>query len=249
MKRLSITTLAALGMLIGTVPLARAADATCGPGIQTISNTTIAGDLVVTGVCFLESGVTVGGDVTVESRAVLNIGPTSSPVKIGGNILSSPGCLAVLINVSSASAPVTIGGNVDIEGCTALDASGYAAAVGLLKIGGNFTCNDNLGGCGAQAGSVGGNVEMNGNNNFTVATSNKVGSNLQGDNNAGATVIGNKVGANGEVDGNGSSASSATGNTIGGNLTCTGNATGFTGKPNTVHGQFLPTSTSQCSAM
>jgi hypothetical protein len=249
MKRFAITTLAALGILLGAVPTARAADATCPPNL---SGTTVGGNLVVTGACTLGSDVTVGGNVTVAKGGSLTISP---PVKIGGNILTDQGCLYVAIFASS-SAPWTIGGNVEIEDCTSGSQSqfignGYLGVSGApqdLKIGGNFTCTGNDSACIADLGSVGGNVQVN--DNFAAAVfGNTVGGNLEVNDNTGApsTVVDNTVGGNAEVDGNGHT-SSVTGNTIGGNLTCTGNAGGLQpGGPNTVHGKYLPSPVSQCS--
>jgi hypothetical protein len=244
MTRLSITTLAALGMLLGTVPVARAADATCAN--QTISNATISGNLVVTGACTVGNGVTVGGIVTVESGGSLTISPTSSPVKIGGNILTDTGCVFVDI-VPFSSGSVTIGGNVEI-GCTGkvssteLRSSFYQGP--NVKISGNFTCTGNALACFGESGSVGGNVEVNDNAGGGALEGNKIGGNVEVDGNGGSSVMGNTIGGNVEVDGNGGS--SVTGNTIGGNLTCTGNASPFTGGPNTVHGKYLPSPGSQC---
>ena len=92
MKRSSITTLAAFGMLVGTVPVALAQ--TCSPTgpsancncVSTITGpATINGNIVVPSgaVCTLGSDVTVGGNVTVDSGASLVIFPSTSPVKIG----------------------------------------------------------------------------------------------------------------------------------------------------------------------
>ncbi len=214
MKRFALTTLAAFGILLGAVPVARAADTTC---TGTISNTTINGNLVVPANtnCTLGSDVTVGGNVTVDSGASLAITPTASPVKIGGNILAatSPGCFFVAIG---SLAPVTIGGNVEIEDCT--DDSGYNAfGTGTVKIGGNFTCNHSAGGCAAIGGSVGGNLMVD-------------------DNPGGADVFGNNVGGNVEADGN-HSFTTVRNNTIGGNLTCTGNTPAAVASGNTVHGK------------
>jgi hypothetical protein len=204
MKRFSTTTLVALGMLLGTVPFARAADATCGNA--TISNTTIGGNLSVTGACFLGSDVTVGGNVWVGAGASLVIQATSLPVKIGGNIQTTTGCEYVEILAEPAS--VTIGGNVGIEGCTRFVSSGYSSDNGNLNIGGNFECTGNTTFCFAESGSVRGNVQVDSNSEGAEVTNNKVGGNVQVDGNA-ASDPGNTT---------------VSGNKIGGNLTCTGNS-------------------------
>jgi hypothetical protein len=236
MKHISITTLAALGMLLGTVPVARAADATCGN--QTISNATISGNLVVTGSCTLGSDVRVGGNVTVEKGASLTISPTTSPVKIGGNILTVRGCIDVAIEARS-SGPVTIGGNVEIENCQ----EGFVQDV---KIGGNFKCTGNLF-CLVLSASIGGNVKVNDNTSGeSEVNGNTIGGNVEFDGNPDESeVASNTISGNVEVDGNAVD-SVVTANTIGGNLTCTGNVEFFQGTGNTVHGQILPKPVSQC---
>jgi hypothetical protein len=192
MQRFAITTFAALGLLLGTVPVARAADATCGT--QTISNATIGGNLVVTGFCTLGSDVTVGGNVTVAAGADLQILPTTSPVKIGGNVIAD-GCFFVFI-LASPTGPVTIGGNVEIEGCGHTeDSSGYNGNGGTLKIGGNFTCTGDSAGCVAESGLVGGNVKVDGNGAISEVVGNTIGGNLTcTGNNGGVFSSGNTVG-------------------------------------------------------
>jgi hypothetical protein len=75
MKRFAITPLAALGILAGTVPAARAADTPCTTDIS--SGTTINGNLVVPAgaSCTLEN-VTVTGNVQVGKGASLTVEPT-----------------------------------------------------------------------------------------------------------------------------------------------------------------------------
>ena len=247
MTRFSITTLAAFGILLGTVPVARA-DTNCNTLSQPVSGRTIDGNLVVTtGTCTLESDVTVGGNVTVAAGAGFKIMAArsgGSPIKIGGNILVAEGCSEVFIT-SSPSVPVSIGGNVEIQDC---GESGYGGPANV-KIGGNFECNGNDAACYATGGSVGGNLQVDDNSGNATVENNNVRGNLEvNGNEAGAGVTGNTVGGNGEVDGNGSDSihSTASGNTIGGNLTCTGNVGTFTGSPNTVHGNTLPKKGSQC---
>jgi hypothetical protein len=73
MKHFAITPLAALGILAGTVPAARAADAPC---TTTISSGTINGNLTVPAgnSCTLVN-VTVTGNVQVGKGASLNVVP------------------------------------------------------------------------------------------------------------------------------------------------------------------------------
>jgi hypothetical protein len=82
----AITTLAALGILAGTVPAARAADRTC---TTVISSGTIDGNLVVPAGanCGLSGTVTVTGDVLVGKGASFGVfAPAGKTVTIGGNV-------------------------------------------------------------------------------------------------------------------------------------------------------------------
>jgi hypothetical protein len=74
LARFTITPLAALGILAGTVPAARAADTPC---TTTISSGTINGDLVVPAgaACILAGTVTVTGNVEVGKGASLTVKP------------------------------------------------------------------------------------------------------------------------------------------------------------------------------
>jgi hypothetical protein len=243
-KRFIIMTLAAVGILLGTVPVACAQNATCGT--QTLSNTTIDGNLRVTGnPCTLGSDVTIGGNVLVAAGASLAILPTTSPVIIGGNILATnPECLWVSMEASS-SGSVIINGNVAINCAASGVTSGYNGHGFIFQIGGNVVCSGVYAGCNLLLGSVGGNVEVQGNGSLSRVSVNTINGIVLVDENFVTQVLDNTVGGRGEVNGNGAG-SSATGNTIGGNLTCMGNTAPFTGGPNTVNGQFLGTPAPQC---
>src|ERR1700730_6416984 len=85
LARCAITPFAALGILAGTVPVARAVDTTC---TMTISSGTINGNLVVPAgdTCTL-TNVTVTGNVQVGKGASLNVQPvTGQTVTIDGNL-------------------------------------------------------------------------------------------------------------------------------------------------------------------
>jgi len=211
MKRFAITPLAALGILAGTVPAARAADTTC---TTPISSGTINGNLVVPAGASCEQ-VGKGASLIVEPNPGLT-------VTIGGNVQAAQCNLVGLTPVGGA---ISVGGNVQIRNCTGLSGSGYdIGGFGVVTISGNFTC-DNSVFCFAVGGSVRGNVQVN--------------NNSRGGGGSGAVVGANNVGGNVQVNNNsGGSATGVVGNTIGGNLQCAGNTPGVFdgGLPNTVTG-------------
>jgi hypothetical protein len=211
MKRFSITALAAFAILLGTVPVARAADATCPPSNPT---GTINGNLVVGSgpPCFLRN-VTVNGNVRVAGEAArlyVEPGPGQT-VKIGGNLQAAQ---CDTVNLASEGGVISVGGNIQIQGC--MDESGYSGPT--VTIGGNFDCENNSSGCFAEAGSVHGNVRVDNNSG-----------NSGGSSPPGAVIEGNDVGGNVQVNGNsGISNTEVGGNTIGGNLQCARNTPGVT---------------------
>jgi hypothetical protein len=214
MKRFAITPLAALGILAGTVPAARASDITCPP----TPTGTINGNLAVpAGASCTLQNVTVTGNVQVGKGAALTVFP-GMIVTIGGNVQADK-CNFVFL---SSGGVTSIGGNVQIRNC--MGGSGYNGAV---TIGGNFSCDNNSAPCTAIGGSVRGNVQVN-NNSGSIAG-------------FGVTVTGNTVDGNVQVDhnsaGSGFNNTVVGGNRIGGNLQCAGN-TSVTdrGSPNTVTG-------------
>lgn len=141
------------------------------------------------------SGVTVTGNVKVETNARLNVynnGTQGST--IDGNLLVRTGAIVFVNNtgVSNTIAmiagnveanqcnavvldDVIVGGNIHIQNCSSPEhfSSGYSDA----QIGGNFTCNDNTL-CGAFDGNVRGNVQIN-DNADAVVSNNTIGGNLQ----------------------------------------------------------------------
>jgi hypothetical protein len=225
LARFTITPLAALGILAGTVPAARAADTTCPPAI---SSGTINGNLTVpAGVtCTLGPGtVTVTGNVHVGKGASLTVKPLGGQtVTIGGNVQAAQ-CNAVTL-APFADGFISVGGNVHIQNCTA--ESGYDGlppdSAGPVTISGNFACDHNSAECIARGGFVSGNVRVDNNSN--------VGG-------SGAELLFNHVGGNVEVNNNsGGLAVTVASNTIGGNLQCARNTPGVTGglSPNHVTG-------------
>src|ERR1700730_17852802 len=117
------TTLAALGILAGTVPAARAADTPC---TTTISSGTINGNLTVPAgaACILAGTVTVTGNVQAGKGASLTVKPNPhQTVTIGGNVQAAR-CNGVTL-FPFEEGVISVGGNVHIRNCMA--ESGYNA--------------------------------------------------------------------------------------------------------------------------
>jgi hypothetical protein len=162
MKRLTITTLAALGILVGNMPLARAADTSCTTTIST--GGTINGNLVVpAGANCTLNNVTVTGNVEVGKGASLSVEPVlGQRVTIGGNVQAAR-CNAVNLDslgVSGSGGLISVGGNVQIEELYRLERlSGQRRP--RHAIGGNLACAGNTPGVTDPAGknAVGGNKQ------------------------------------------------------------------------------------------
>jgi len=208
MKRFAITPLAALGILAGTVPAARAADTTCPPN----PSGTINGNLTVpAGASCTLTNVTVTGNVQVGKGASLAVlSDAGQTVTIGGNVQAAQ-CQQVDLHANPGGV-LSVGGNVHIRNCTA--GGGYQGAA--VTISGNFACDYNSAECFAIGGKVRGNVQVNNNSNASGL---------------GALVAGNNVDGNVQVNNNsagGDSDNLVSGNMIGGNLRCVGNTPGVT---------------------
>jgi hypothetical protein len=165
MKRLAITTLAALGALLTAAPGALADNFTCSGTVATPM--TIDGNLVVpnNAHCFFSAPVTVTGNVTVGNGAsfVINTVSAGTTSIIGGNLQAS-NCAYVEINPLHGST-THVGRNVQIQNCTgtgntldAGEAFGYRSLSGM--IGGNSQCNNNTGACVQAFATIGGNVQF-----------------------------------------------------------------------------------------
>jgi hypothetical protein len=176
------TTMLACGIMVAALPTARAADTTCPPNLV---NTTVNGNLIVpAGQGCSMTGVTVTGNVQVQTNAVLTF-PNSLPTStIVGNVSVGTGasvgsfggltidgnldanqCLSVTLN-----APATVGGNVQIQYCEDTGVIGS-------DIGGNVACN-NSGICDIGTNKVNGNVAVN--DNFSAQVGNNtIGNNLE----------------------------------------------------------------------
>ena len=214
------TALLGFGIMLAALPTARAADTTCIN--NTISNTTINGNLVVSVYCALYY-VTVTGNVQVQTNAQLiivedstidgnlSVGTgayfeTDSAFTVDGNIEANQ-CRGLITNYFFApNSPIIVGGNVHIQSCVDVEFLGPPSPE-KNEIGGNFTCGN------SQFRCTLGNTNVNGGVQFT--------------NNAGGGPV---------------SFSDVEDNTIGGNLQCQGNGEIF-GGGNTVGGH----KTGQCA--
>src|ERR1700731_4458307 len=144
MTRFAITALAALGILAGTVPAARAADTTC-TGL--ISSGTINGNLTVPAGARAElfANATVTGNVQVGKGASLLVQAIGGQtVTIGGNVQAAQ-CQDVFLTTGGAGAggAISVGGNVQIRNCTS---GAYNGDSGTVTISGNFACDHNSNG-------------------------------------------------------------------------------------------------------
>ena len=127
-------------------------------------------------------GSTIDGNVRVETGAILDVFVSSGFTStIDGNIVADQ-CSGVEL------VPAIVGGNVSIQNCTGAFV-GYSDA----EIAGNFTCNDNSTVCDALAGNVKGNVQIN-NNAAAEVFVNTIGGNLQCQGNTTITGSDNTVG-------------------------------------------------------
>jgi hypothetical protein len=210
MKRFAITPFAALGILAGAVPAARAADTPC---TTTISGTINDNLVVPAGNSCTLANVTVTGNVLVGTGASLLVEPNpGQTVTIGGNVQAAQ-CQSVVLEPIAHGA-ISVGGNVQIQNCTGESGYNNVQGVGTVTISGNFACGNNSARCVARSGTVRGNVQINNNSGGSFE---------------GAFVLENNVGGNAQVNNNsGSMASLVSRNTIGGNLQCAGNTPGVT---------------------
>jgi feruloyl esterase len=116
---------------------------------------TITGNIVVpNGASCTLSDANVTGDVQVLQNASLTVDATQQPTTIDGNVQANP-CTSALLKGG-----VTVTGSVQIQHCA--QPSGFAGPG--IKIGGDFQCINNGGGCQADLGDVHGFVQIQGNN-------------------------------------------------------------------------------------
>ena len=203
MKRFA-TTILAFGIMLAALPGARA-DTTCPPNPSPLS--TVKGNLVVTGVCNL-IGVTVTGNVQVQTNAVLSSNATAPASTIIGNVDVGTGAtldaevggLTIDGNVKANQClsvdlrhGVIIGGNVRIQYCTG------ESDVVSDDIAGNVAC-DNSSTCLVAANHVNGNVHVDDNSNADVSN-NTIDNNLECRGNATLSASGNQVGGKSQCPG------------------------------------------------
>src|SRR5229473_3525887 len=116
---------------------------------------TITGNIVVPdGASCTLSDANVTGDVQVLQNASLTVDATQQPTTINGNIRANH-CASALLEGG-----VTVTGSVQVQQCA--QRSGFVGPG--VKIGGDFQCSNNGGGCQADLGDVHGFVEIRGNN-------------------------------------------------------------------------------------
>jgi hypothetical protein len=168
MRTCVIGLVTALSALVGGASAAHAANTSCTGTL----NGSITGNIVVpNGASCTLSDATVTGNVQVQQNASLTIDATQQPTTIGGNV-EAINCASALLEGG-----VTVTGSVQIVQCA--QKSGFVGPG--VKIGGNFHCINNGGGCEADLGDVQGNVQIVSNNSSAASDISlvSVGGNLQ----------------------------------------------------------------------
>ena len=164
MKTFGLALTVAAVALLGGAAAARADTSCTGPLSGTVN-----GDIVVpTGASCTLSNATVSGDVHVLKDASLTIDATEQPTTINGNVLAN-GCTFALLEGG-----VTVSDSVEIRQCA--QQSGFIGPG--VKIGANFQCINNPGGCEAELGAVQGSVQIEGSTASDISLV-SVGGNLQ----------------------------------------------------------------------
>jgi hypothetical protein len=101
-------------------------------------------------------------------NATLTVDATAQPTTIAGNV-QAIGCASAILEGG-----VTVNGSVQIVQCA--QQSGFIGPG--VKIGGNFQCSNDRGGCQADLGTVQGSVQIEGNNTSDISLV-SVGGSLQ----------------------------------------------------------------------
>ena len=267
MTKLILASLAAGALLLACgVPVARADTPCTGEETGTISGNvvvpsgatcnlnaaTVTGNVTVQSGSLtslsLEDGSTVEGNVTVQSNASLDLSDSTVTgnvtVQSGASLTMEGSTVVGNISANQCSSvqivgPNAVQGNVSIPNCTA--ASGYVPAedpsslttpaarsstrtarhalplISIPTLGGNFVCQNNPVSCSAVSVSIVGNMTVDGNRVATVE-GNSVGGNVEVNSNASAQVGNNEI------------------NNITGNLTCLHNTNPTLLGNNKVHG-------------
>ena len=162
------TLIVAIPALVGCASAAQAANTSC---TGTLSGS-ITGNIVVpNGASCTLSNATVTGDVHVLQNASLTIDATQQPTTINGNVLANQ-CTSALLKGG-----VTVSASVQIRQCA--QPSGFVGPG--VKIGGDFQCINNGGGCQADLGDVQGSVQVQLNNSSAASDISlvSVGGNLE----------------------------------------------------------------------
>ena len=165
MRSLALALALAVPVAFAGAPAVHAANTNCTGALSG----SITGNIVVPdGASCTLSDATVTGNVQVQQNASLVVDATQQPTTIGGNI-QAVHCAAALLEGG-----VTVDGNVLIQQCA--QESGFVGPG--VKIGGNFECINNAGGCEADLGDVRGNlhIQNNGSSDISLVS---VGGNLQ----------------------------------------------------------------------
>ena len=150
MRRLVHAAVVAIPAFLAGVSSAYAANTNC---TGTLSGVTGKVVVPVGASCTLSNAI-VTGDVQVLQNASLTVDATEQPTTINGNIQANL-CASTLLKGG-----VTVTGSVQIQHCA--QPSGFVGPG--VKIGGDFQCINNGGGCQAKLGDVHGFVQIRGNN-------------------------------------------------------------------------------------
>jgi feruloyl esterase len=158
----------AIPALTAGVSAAHAADTSC---TSTLSGSITGNVIVPVGASCTLSDATVTGNVQVLQNASLTVDATQQPTTIDGNVLAIQ-CASALLKGG-----VTVSASVQIRQCA--QPSGFVGPG--VKIGGDFQCINNGGGCKADLGDVQGSVQVQANNSSAASDISlvSVGGNLQ----------------------------------------------------------------------
>lgn len=163
MRTFTLALLVAIPALVAGGPAVHATNCT-GPLSGNITDNVV----VPSGASCTLSNATVTGSVQVQQNANLTVDATQQPATIDGSVQAT-NCTSVLLEGG-----VTVNGSVQIVQCS--QKSGFVGPG--VKIGGNFQCINNTGGCAADLGAVKGSVQIQGNSAADISLV-SVGGNLQ----------------------------------------------------------------------
>jgi hypothetical protein len=165
MMRFVYALLAAVPVLLAGVSAVQAANTSC---TSTLTGTIDGNVVVPNGASCTLSDVTVTGNVQVLQNASLTVDATEQPATIAGNLQATNCAFALL------QGGVVVNGSVQIVQCA--QKSGFVGPG--VKIGGNFQCINNGGGCEADLGDVHGSVQVQGGGASDISLV-SIGGNLQ----------------------------------------------------------------------